>query len=64
MRSSVIHLRIFMHNLQNMPEAQAVYLPGIQRLGAFEQHVELLVGFMQMPRLFRDGGFERPIESM
>ena len=51
-----------MDNLQDMPKAVAVYLAGIQRLRAFEQHVELLVGFMQMPSLFRDRGFERTVE--
>jgi hypothetical protein len=51
-----------MDNLQDMPETVAVYLAGIQRLRAFEQHVELLVGFMQMPRLFRNRGFERTVE--
>ena len=51
-----------MDNLQYMPEAVAVDLAGIQRLRAFEQHVELLVGFMQMARLFRDRSFKRTVE--
>jgi hypothetical protein len=52
------HLRVLMHNLQNMPEAVAVYLAGIQRLRAFEQHFELLMGFIQMLRLFRNRVFQ------
>ena len=60
----IIHLRIVMDNLQDMPETVAVYLAGIERLRALEQHVELLVGFVQVPRLFRNRGFERTVERI
>ena len=60
----VIHLSVFMDNLQYVPKTMAVYLPRIQRLGAFKQHVELLVGFVQMSCLFRHGSFKRPIKGV
>ena len=60
----IIHLRIVMDNLQDMPETVAVNLAGIERLRALEQHVELLVGFVQVPRLFRNRGFERTVERI
>ena len=53
-----------MDNLQDMPETVAVNLAGIERLRALEQHVELLVGFVQVPRLFRNRGFERTVERI
>ncbi|MNT18549.1 hypothetical protein D3C72_1537620 [compost metagenome] len=41
-----------------------VYLTGVQRLGAFEQHFELLVGFIQMTGFFFDRYLKRSIVFM